>query len=815
MLSFIEKYPGKAVFPDRAISWDRFLLSLKDTSSKREITKTERRVFAYSFLKSGGLEKIQAFASPQYRESALSYSSYIASLLPFFPSEDDSITPSIPQKMLNDIKIIRKAYCEYLESRNLYERNYIKPDFSKIEKNKYVFVFPSTFTSAEADLIVSLNLVDVIEEDKGEERLIEYENSLSEIRGTLRAIERDREKYSDDEIAITSSSLSTYRPYLESEAKLRDIPLVFTSSEMLSSYPEGRLMRQLYSLYTSSWAFEEMKKLLLDPIYPFRDREKFISILRRAVDNRIEDKGIKSWISLLEGEEKTLLLSLIKAVERIVKSSNSRMTLLSIKEFRDTYFVEGKWNEQEDRVFGSVLEILLSIDESEISDLLPLFLSLLDETPYVEKSENERGIRVYAYPASCGLITKVHYIIGLDDRTVEKKIDDYPFLLPQERKIRNITDSLLNIYRSSHFTDKSVLSGTSEGFDGARLLPPLFIESALKSSSTISDAYTEEGEYWRENKKPKIKPYLAQAISYEKAKDTSLRGRKREVKVKSFIRENISLSVSKVRDYDQCPYRGYVSTRLKIDEKNFSPLIEDPRAVGVILHNTIERAIEEAGRIIDIDDLRLQFIFLEELEKAVKRRDITTSYTFEHIKGKYENKLEGIKSSNKASIYSSLTLVQNELQIDGYPLIGDVTINGRVDTILSSGEKKYIIDWKTGGSSDYSSSSLSDTSLQIILYALLLDDDITGGAFYSVKDENYKVVWPTESYAQKNGVKKTEGYTKEAVILNSKERLEKIISHLENGDFTPHPKSKNCSLCPYSRLCRTKFAAVKEESNDK
>lgn len=815
ILSFIEKYPGKAVFPDRAISWDRFLLSLKDTFQKREITKTERKVFAYSFLKSGGLDKMEAFASPKYKESTLSYSSYIASLLPLFPSEDDSIITSIPKKMLNDIKIIRKAYCEYLESHNLFERNYISPDYSKIEKNKYVFVFPSTFTSAEADKIVSLNLVDVIKEDKGDERLIEYENSLSEIRGTLRAIEKDREKYNDDEIAITSSSLSTYRPYLESEAKKRDIPLVFTSSEMLSTYPEGRLMQQLYSLYSSSWAFEEMKKLLLDPIYPFKDRKKFISILRRAVDKRIENKGIKSWMSVLEGDEKSLLLSLIHSVQRIVKSSKSRMTLLSIKEFRDTYFMEGKWNEEEDRVFGSILNLLESMGEDEINGLFSLFLSLLDETGYVERSDSEAGIRVYAYPASCGLITKVHYIIGLDDRTTEKRIDDYPFLLSGGREVRNITESLLNIYRSSHFTSKTVLSGTTEGFDGARLLPPLFLESAVKSKAQASDAYTEEGEYWRENKKPNLKPYLTQALSYEKAKNTSLKRRKTEVKIKSFVEENISLSVSRVRDYDQCPYRGYVATRLKIEDKNFSPLLEDPRAVGVILHNTIEKAIEEAGRISDIDDERLEFIFLEELEKAVKRRDITEAYTYEHIKGKYENKLEGIKNANKAHLYSSLNLVQNEVEINGYPLTGEVTINGRVDTILSGGDKKYIIDWKTGGSSDYSSSSLSDTSLQIILYALLLDDDIAGGAFYSIKDENYKVVWPTESYYQKNGVKKTEGYTKEAVIINSKERLEKIITHLESGDFTPHPKSGNCSLCPYFRLCRSRFAASKEERDDK
>ncbi len=815
LLSFIEKYPGKAVFSDRTLSWDKFLLSLKDTKGRREITKTERKVFAYTYLNNGGLEEMEVFASPLYRESTLSYSSYIASLLPYFPSPDDSIIQSIPQKMLSDIKKIRRAYQDYLLSHNLFEKNYIKADYSKIEKDKYVFVFPSTFTGSDADKIIKLGLVDTIDEDKGEIQLIEYENSISEIRETLRRIEKDREIYPDREIAITSSSLSTYRPYLESEAKKRDIPLVFTSAGTLSSYPGGRLMHQLYSLYCSSWSFEEMKRLLLDPVYPFKDREKYISILRHAVDRRIEDKGVKSWMSVLDCDEKQLLSSLIKAVERIVRSTRSRMTLLSIKEFRDNFFSPGKWNEDDDKVFGSILDILLAMDDDDIPSLYPLFLSLIDETQYVEKSGNEGGIKVYAYPASCGLITKVHYIIGLSDKTTEKKIDDYPFLLSREREVRNITDSLLNLYRLSQFTEKTIISGPTTAFDGARLLPPLFLDSSIKASSSTDDPYTEEGRYWRENIKASSKPYSMQAQSYEKAKSTSLKGHRTLVKLKSFVDEDLSLSVSKVKDYDQCPYRGYVSTRLKVDEKNYSPLLEDPRAVGVILHNTIERALTEAGFIGNIENEKMQLLFLEELEKAVKRRDITTLYTYEHIKGTYMDKLESIKSASKASLYSSLNLVQNEVPISGYPLTGGITINGRADTILSNGEKKYIIDWKTGGSRDYSSSSLEETSLQIILYALLLDDNVTGGAFYSVKDENYKVVWPTESYYQKNGVKRTEGYTKEAVLINSKERLDRIREHLESGDFTPSAKARNCTQCSYKRLCRTRFASKKEESNDK
>ncbi len=815
--SFIERNPEVAVFRDRAISWDRFLLSLLDTEGKREITKTERKVFAYSFLKKNGLGSLLHFACANYPESTLSYTSSIAAMLPFFPSPDDEVCSEIPYNMLHDITLIRESYMRHLSANSLYERNYLKPDYSKIKKGEFIFVFPETFTSNLPGEIIQLGIVDVIPSPSPSEiPLLEFDNSLSEIRSIMREIEKDRESYPDYEIAITSSSLSTYRPYLESEAKKRDIPLVFTSARTLMEYPEGRFIKALYDTYTSNWSFEETKKLLLDPLYPFKDREAYINIMRKAVDERIENKGIRSWMSVLDGNNKTMFMDLYDSVSRMMKSRNGTHTLQCIKEFRDRFFTPGEWNEENDRVFGSILELLIIFKDDDTEDLFRLFVSLIGETQYVERTENEKGIRVYAYPASAGLITKVHYIIGLDDRTTEKKINDYPFLLsPKGKNERNLTDALLNIYSSPVFNEKTIITGTSSGFDGARLLPHIFLDRAKKSKWESNDAYSEERSFWIDNINPSLHPYKSQNLSFFKAQNSTLKGREGKVTLLPFIDEAISLSVSKIKDYDLCPYRGYVSSRLSIREKDYSPVMEDPRSVGEILHNTIEKAIEEAGSIKNIDEERLELLFLEFLNEAERKRKITTHYTYAHILGRYATKLPSVLTSSKAVIYSSLTFKENEKVIDNYPLIGKITINGRVDTILTDENgKSYIIDWKTGGSNDYSSSSLDDTSLQVILYALLLDSDVEGGAFYSFKDENYKIVWPTETYYQKNGRERKEGYTKEAVLINSAERLEKIKNVLLSGDFTPSSREKNCINCPYMRLCRARFAISMEEKHE-
>ena len=79
-------------------------------------------------------------------------------------------------------------------------------------------------------------------------------------------IEKDLLSEDPDDIAITSSSLDTYRPYMEEEAKKRDIPLIFTSFSPLSSYPEGKILEAMYGAVKTNWSLQEVKNLILDQI---------------------------------------------------------------------------------------------------------------------------------------------------------------------------------------------------------------------------------------------------------------------------------------------------------------------------------------------------------------------------------------------------------------------------------------------------------------------------------------------------------------------------------------------------------------------
>ena len=139
---FISTHPGRAVFKDRFISWDRFLLTLCDIKNKREVTDTERMAFVSLFIKKHGLGYLSYFVDSKYSESIPSFTRYISRILPYFPNKENSNLSFIDKRMKEDIEKIRPEYEEYLEERNLYEERYLDRDLSRIEKDKIVFVYP-------------------------------------------------------------------------------------------------------------------------------------------------------------------------------------------------------------------------------------------------------------------------------------------------------------------------------------------------------------------------------------------------------------------------------------------------------------------------------------------------------------------------------------------------------------------------------------------------------------------------------------------------------------------------------------------------
>ena len=825
---FLKGNKGKAVFTERFQSWDTFLLSLSDTRGKRAVTETERRVFVSSFLRKEGEGKLSHFASNDYSESLPAFTKYISSLLPYFPSSSDPERSNIPPSILQEMDLIRGGYEEYLSSHSLYEKNYLSRDLEKIEKGKYVFVFPSSFTSTFASVILKSGKVEEIEipECSNPLPLHSYRNSISEIRGVMRMIEKDLLSEDPDDIAITSSSLDTYRPYMEEEAKKRDIPLIFTSFSPLSSYPEGKILEAMYEAVKTNWSLEEVKNLILDPSFPFKDRNLLVAIIRIGVDMKMEGGGYRKWMKAFDTainnekkykcakEAKDLFSSIYIAVEMIVKAKNSLDAERRIREFRDTFLLEGVWDEKSDRILGSILEILEEMKEMEDSNTFRVFLSILRDTSYVEKAEGIKGVRVYSYPASAGLSVKKHYIMGLDDKSTSMVLDDYPFL-PKDgkRETVDLGSALLSLYSNPSFSSFTYISGTTTAYDGSRLLPVPFLSSTIEVTEVERDSYSEERE-----KERKLKPTLSESLSYEVAEHTVMKRRGIKTEVDPLLDSPLEFSVSEIKSWDICPYKGYAQSILKIRKSEWECEMEDHFEKGNILHETIQKALEEKKSFAAFDEDTLLRHLENALEKSMNQNRIPDEGVRLHIKKDIEKHIASFSSSFGHDFFSQGILVKNEMSITGHALGENAFVRGRLDTVLKDRDGKwYILDYKLRGTNDYNPTLIEENSLQLILYYRLLTDEksiwdkeveketgieVEYGGFYSLMDESFKVLWPE--------VKKTRsvnGFSLDIVKLDAEKRIKSILNHMKNGMITPDSSEDNCKNCEYKRLCRGRFVA--------
>lgn len=818
---FISTHPGRAVFKDRFISWDRFLLTLCDIKNKREVTDTERMAFVSLFIKKHGLGYLSYFVDSKYSESIPSFTRYISRILPYFPNKEISNLSFIDKRMKEDIEKIRPEYEEYLEERNLYEERYLDRDLSRIEKDKIVFVYPESFTSTFVDTIINTGKVEVIviPETKTHLPLHEYKNSISEIKGVMRMVERDLESFPPSDIAITSSSLDTYRPYLEEEAKKRDIPLLFTSNLPLSSYREGKLLKLFFSLDKSHWGLKEFKKLVSDPSFPFKDRESLLLALRIGIDMKLDGGGYKNWMRAFDlaiknnnkfqgaSEAKALFQALYSSISLIVKAKKSLDTENRIRDFRDRFLQEGVWDEKNNRILGTALETLEGLKELEDENLYQIFLSVLKDTNYVENNGDENGVKVYSYPASAGLSIKHHYIIGLDDKTTSLKIDDYPFSQSTEKpEARDVGKTMLTLYANPDFAEFTYISGTSEGYDSSRLLPTIFLDNIVKVDSIDKDSYSEE---FRDDTYRCTK---SQSSSFLVAKNTVFK--KKEKKNVSLTSSPLKLSVSDVKSWDVCPFKGYVQSILKLRKKEYECEMEDHFLKGDILHLTLENSLKEKHSLSNIDEETLLRHFNDAIRVSKEKGRIPNEAVESHIYGNLWRKLSKLKKANGLDYYIDKELLANEISFDNHVLDEDIKLIGRVDTVLKDDEGKlYILDYKLSAEGDWSKDNLDDMSLQVILYYFLITSDtaeksividdnnslvVESGAFYSLNKNKFLVVWPTIG---------NQGFTFEAVLQNANDRITNILEYIKEGKITPDPNSDNCKNCDYMMLCRGRFVA--------
>ena len=893
-------HPGTAVFSDSVVSWDQFKANFTHFPQGRtKAVFTDRLLFVNRlFRKERAMTRLRFYCDRSYPCSGKAYMKSIATGLPDMCRAFDlkaslkvdvksnpetapmqlrpSVLENAPADMIHDLGVIVPAYKAFMESSGLYDPCLYEPDFSVLGNdgtcaNDYVLVFPGSFSDpCVGDALKACRILD-LDSTGGAHgnsaKLKLFRNSTAETMACMRRI------YSllsrgvlPNDIAVSCPNVDAYRPYLEQEASKRDVKLTFAGAKPLTQYIPGRFFKALLRVRDENYSMDSMKALLLDPCFPYKDRESIVGIIEKSIECKVQDGPLSKWIGKLKalGEDALALrLSAIgEGISAVVDCKDASMLHENVMVLVKDLFGEDAWTREYSnddsleyenaRVFGSCVAELgtLSIhagllDTGRTPDLFSLFVDILNDKKYAPNTGKD-NVRVYSYPLDAGLAVKHHFVIGLADSNTKVIRNPYPFLPYEKAKtmddVLQLGDSVLGLYScvfwkvddvSSYAPNEIWLSSSEEGFSGADVVPTAFLGEGLNErvSTKEHDSFDDEmnvfegrsGRLVFATSKQKECFYSAHEAPLDYCPDMA------------FIPPKLPfvMGVSRIKAFEECPYKGFAYSVLKLKDVDFEPRMNDAAQIGDILHRTIQNALEEAGSIGNMSEPRLKSIFKEELEKYSKRPDSTDRSHVAFMARKYEDLLPLFYESESSQLLKDMKFKAMEDATAFSLSNGVVSLRGEADCILEDKDGNYaVIDFKKSSASYYKAKDLGKTSLQLAVYARMLEENprfggrphgakVVYGAYYSIEDGAFKYVWPPVSFGRtKQGFEYSSSMeesseasdqvdkSQEFVQDNYEMRIGNLSRTIKEAGFAPTPSDEGCRYCPFYNLCRGGFETV-------
>lgn len=779
VLSFAKQSSSHVVFEDEFVSWDTFKSMCCNTPNLKKASYTDRRLFAQAYLKTEKIKFEQAFDS---------FASLLAKNIVYYKKALER--QDLPKEKIQEYSRAFNAYQNYLSENALYEQDFLEPDFSKAPKDTLIY-FASSIN--DCDVLKALQYFKSVENTEELPVLNVYQNAIGEIRDTFRKIRKLLESNTPaGDIAITCVEPQSYLTYLKEESSKRNIKLSFMFGKHLSKYPAGMFFKALNDVVQDNYSYKSMKNLLLNPCYPFKDRTLIQSLMHKAVDFKISDGGpnASNYKYKLKKTEDIQELEFINTLSELasytVKAQQPEQIQIGLRRFQDCFFKDSSWdstgNSKDIKAFQRCMEVLTELANTPIHCNNPysIFLDVLDNTTYVVP-DTDNGVRVYSYPLSCGLSVKHHFIMGLSDDYTRVKRTYTPFI-KEDSDREEIGDNIIKNY--CYQAQNMYLSCSLSSYSSEVCIPAIFIRNGnnREVKPDIKDSFWQEERNFATGTVGQIKPVFKQVENFSHALETTVNlDRKHE-----FVRKDnsIKLSASSLMLWKKCPFTWLIQNGMGINEQNYEINMDDAREIGQILHDSYEiflKKIKEFDNGINNEKLLKEVFFAKVDAYAASEKGTDRAWAY-YIKNKYKDVLIGLFSKKESGVFAGSTLKDTEhyfkLDFQSY------SVSGFIDCILQTPDGSYLLI-------DLKKKNLPSDSLQLVLYAKAVENPVAG-AFYSVENMKYKVVWKDQAALEE--------LSKDLDIF-----IEDAVSKIKNGQFDFARDSNSCVNCPYRRICRRRY----------
>ncbi len=481
---------GRKALPlNRFISWDAFKRKVfEGERTERPSSRVLRTIFSRDLLSRNRDAPFLRHIIPHDRnEFSLGFTRHLAAALPSLHSLPKTGTP-----LVDEWKVIRELYAEFLDSHGLYEASWLERRASDVT-NKYFLFYP--------DLTEDWNEYSQAVEGipRAELRLCHRENhkpifaakfstTLQEIRAVLVKIRQAVLAGTDpSEITISVASPQAMIPVLSREARIAGIPLDIREAKPLSISSGGKLLHDLLDVATSTCSFDSIQRLILDKSRTFADplgaRALVDTGLRKHVIAPIPGASGDIWERSMDRSAPKKVINLYRRIKNGAAALAEATSFLKVRQafdsFRKACLDETMLTKiQDDEIARCVIlldelhEAAETVGVSRIEKAAELFYQQLQETKYLPISA-ETGIAVYKFPVAAASFPALHFVLNVSENAAVALSRPLGFLRDDERELASVSDTdisagLLRLLSTSGET--VFMSFAEQGPEGVR--PP-------------------------------------------------------------------------------------------------------------------------------------------------------------------------------------------------------------------------------------------------------------------------------------------------------------------------------------------------------
>jgi hypothetical protein len=852
-----------AVRGDRIVSWDTFKERIfPGTDRRRPVNSIFRTVFTADLLRKNKKDpRLSYFVRPEYAETGEIFSRSIRRLLPGLKTLRDVMHTGgagIEPELFSDVLFLYQSYVEFLEVRGLFEPNFEGPARIVIEKPAFLF-FPETLEDyAELrPVLETTGLVHCVSRQGGpsSSRLFEYENSYQEIRGLMVRLASLLDSGADvNDILVTFPEIDTYADYFTEQARLQGVPVTIRQGRSVSAYPGGSLFEAISAAVSSGFHVEDLKRLLLDGAFPWKEPRLCRDLVRYGLTNccfgAYETSAGRTdpWRDAFRGagrddlrEFYTLLTSALRSIRNAPRVLSLRT---AVQTFAARFFDDRLWRGENLQVFQFALGVLADLLPLEgdgglkIEEPFTLFSDLLRDRVYVPRNA-DAGINVYPYKVAAGALPVHHFIANCSQEASLCRFSPFSFLredLKQHLGLpeRDFSEVFLSLYGVSG--DEVSFSYARESRSGVCLPPGFFVaRDCVGKAGGIerdrrNDPMIREAAYWSGSAAGPFlsgRPLPFQSRGFSGLRDTAFAARgidctERHLPGKDLVArlfERVSedgwavFSVTGLEVFADCPFRFLGEKILCLEEAVGGTEYESPRIAGILYHEVLrdvfKRIKNTDGRFLS-EKIDIYEAWIREARDGLFRNP--RRFDFVPVRpvltALYERTAEDAAAllQREADYYDGYLVEDVEVSCSTAVEEAGAILKGRIDRVSRhpGREGLLVVDYKKGKPptrKTVTGEAEGPPSFQIPAYVLLLERTgrtVEEASYYSVFGGNFTVVFGGAEDAWLDRRRLAE------VTEKLVEALRDAAARVKGGDY--RAVSDNCLHCGFRALCRMKYA---------